>query len=86
MCGGIDISVWSVCVEFLLNNVELFDLFYVFRVIMICEYSGFIVPPITHYNMSVKFFVEFVLNLFIHRSAVEFFAVINKFYKYRELG
>ena len=77
MCGGIDIRVWSVCVEFLLSNVELFDLFYVFRVSMICEYSGFIVPP---------YVVEFVWNLFIHRSAVEFFAVIHMFYKYGELG
>lgn len=51
MCGGTDIRVWCVCFEFLLSSVELFYLFCVFRVIMVCEYNGFIVPPLMLWNL-----------------------------------
>ena len=46
-CGGTDIRVWCVCVQFLLSSIELFDLFYVFRVIVVYVQCGFIVPPTT---------------------------------------
>lgn len=59
MCGGIDIRVWNVCVEFLLSSIELFDLFYVFIVTTIygcyCVY-GFIVPPF----ICCVIYVEFI--------------------------